>query len=441
MLAIPWWQIGYAAARGLLALVCNPLLYIACACMAWDLHRHSWLERRLFGIRVTKAWRNVGWLWLQGLGAGVLLSVLCAVAGIVVDKPTAWVVSGLSLVFGLLRPRWSATVCSIGFIVLVGVLVQCLPMTWANSVLTEAPWLQHIPVAGWLGLGSLLCFVEALFVWLNRKRFASPLLVMSKRGRTMGGYVARLTYIAPCLALTDGGTVQTAHLSWLPAAWPWLAGSHAAFGLFGFPVVFGFSALYATMKPHEGMNTVAACACLSGLLVGGAAYAAHRYTLWWAVAGALLLWAGRAAAMLITRSRETRSEPLYITSPLGVKVLAVLRASVASAMGIRPGELITHVNQVPVHTAYDFHFAMDQNPAYARLQVLDERGVPRIVGRPVYAGARVKLGIVLVPDLPNHPACSAPAPGLLQTLWLRMAPSGSGRVSDALPDAVPPNGT
>ncbi len=99
----------------------------------------------------------------------------------------------------------------------------------------------------------------------------------------------------------------------------------------------------------------------------------------------------RAAVRRLDRSLEPRFAP----DDRGIRVLYVIRGSLAERLGIRPAELITYVNQAPVHTEYDFHFALGQNPAYARFQVTDERGEPRLVSSPVFEGECHDLGLIL----------------------------------------------
>jgi hypothetical protein len=151
----------------------------------------------------------------------------------------------------------------------------------------------------------------------------------------------------------------------------------------------------------------------------------------WAAVGAILALVAREWGVWAQFLRETRREPLFAPSPDGVRVLATVEGSLAEKMGLRPGEVITQVNQVPVHTAYDLHFALDQNPAYARLHVLDLHGELRMAGKPVYVGERHQLGLIPVPDM-GSPALRLQPGGLFATLsWFLSDEDDGARVSPA----------
>jgi hypothetical protein len=53
---------------------------------------------------------------------------------------------------------------------------------------------------------------------------------------------------------------------------------------------------------------------------------------------------------------------------------------------------------VPVNTPFDLHFAINQNPAFVKLEVMDDQGEIRFVGKPRYTGEHHNLGLILVPD-------------------------------------------
>ncbi|MCL6593448.1 MAG: hypothetical protein K6T31_05685, partial [Alicyclobacillus sp.] len=100
-------------------------------------------------------------------------------------------------------------------------------------------------------------------------------------------------------------------------------------------------------------------------------------------------------------------------------------------------EVITHVNHMPVHSAYDVHFALSQHPAYAKLHVVDQRGELRLAGRAVYDGERVKLGLLLAPSDANAPAYDPVPYGLLETCRLHVRGGKSGLYRSVEANAPP----
>ncbi|MCL6516821.1 PDZ domain-containing protein, partial [Alicyclobacillus sp.] len=257
---------------------------------------------------------------------------------------------------------------------------------------------------------------EALLLALFQTRRLRPVYVLSKRGRAIGAFAMHLAFVLPV---------------WLP-----LAGTSAAAGLpawagAGFtavPAAIGFGGVFAGLPTRR----VLAAVCLRdlgiALLLAAGAFVGRSMGSGWALL-ALWLAVGTAEGVRLWVDRaEAAADPLFAPSPDGVRVLATLPGSLAEAMGLAPGEVITHVNQIPVHTGYDLHFAFDQNPAYARLRVVDPRGEARLVGKPVYDGERVKLGLLLVPEDGQAPCYPSVPCGLLQTVGLR--DPGTGRTPE-----------
>jgi hypothetical protein len=423
--AYDWWQIGRAMWNGLRMLLLNPVLYIGTGLMFLEIYRNSRQERKFFGFRMTRAWRSVVWRWLQALSAGLVASAVSLTVGLSVDVWGVGAVVVVSLLLASIRLRWLASIYGIAVVVAVAQILAALPVPHGPAWLVSL-W-QHLAAqdpADWLAIGALCCLLEAALLGLNRLRGSSPVLVHSKRGRTIGAWISQLGFVVPVLCIQPGNLPVPG----LPWPWPLMGGLvGAAFAggitLAGMPLVIGHSGVYAGLKPERGAGIVAVYSLAIGVLLAADAYVTAHFNSGLAWLGVVLALIGRELAVWHVHWRESLADPLYAPVAGGVKVLAVMSGSVADAMGLQPGEVITHVNQVPVHSTYDLHFAFDQNPAYAKLQVCDARGEIRIVGKPVFTGERAKLGLILAPDTPGLPSYRGRSMGLFQTLYLRVATS------------------
>lgn len=417
--SFPWGQIGHDVASALLILVMNPLLYIGFALILWDFSRNGKFEKKFFGVRVTKSWGTVLSLWLQSIVIGLLLTVACAVVGVVITADEVWFVVGLSLLFGVIRLRFLSPAYSIAtWIVLATLSRFWTPSGWGSTFTSWWNVLSDFHVVSWLALLALACLAEGLVLSLNRNQSAFPVAVLSKRGRSIGGFVVKLAFIAPVLVITPGGDIATAGL---PHAWPWLVGAQSGFSLFALPLLLGHSGLFTTTRPRDGLQRMWQSSLYSGGLLAVVVYVSYQFGAAYCVIGAVLVIASKEWILLRGEQVENRLDPFFTPTPQGVRVLTTVKGSLAHTLGLYPGEIITHVNQVPVHTPYDLHFALDQNPAYAKLRVLDGRGEVRFVGNPVYSGERNKLGLILAPDSYNG-SCFRPLhAGLFQTSYLRLA--------------------
>ncbi|GMA50274.1 hypothetical protein GCM10025857_16310 [Alicyclobacillus contaminans] len=234
-----------------------------------------------------------------------------------------------------------------------------------------------------------------------------------------------------------GGLVfQTAFLAavWIPTAhdaaqlggWRWWQANGDGLTLTAVPLFVGCSLLVTVQPVRRAVVRQAGVHLLLAVcLAGGAAWG-----LWQdapaSLVAAFAVWMVLEGAVILFLRQEQRQDGRYAETPAGVRVLAVVPKSGAAELGLQPGEVITHVNQVPVHSSYDLHFALDQNPAYAKLQVVDTRGEARFVGAPVYDGERHQLGLIAAPSTHMGTGCKRIAPGLFQSLYLRVGPGGGG---------------
>lgn len=422
MLTVSWSQIGYAAQRGLLTLMFNPLLYIGCLLMLLERARAAKQERQLFGARISRVWRPVLGMWLQGIVVGMMVSVLCIAAGVVVTPLDVGVASAATLLLGLVRFRWFSGVYGIGLLLFGSLVLRWLHLKPAHGSPAWLVQLTNVNISSWLVLTAALFLAEAVLLWANRKRRPGPAYVLGKRGRPVGAFLMQWTFMVPVCVLAPGSN-PLPHVSFA-AAWPFLAvpGGVLASGwsLAAIPLFVGYSGFAITTLATERASAAARGAVFAGIVLAADAYAVWRFGTVYGLVGIAVLLFARERTVWRMRRRETIGEPLYASAPNGVRVLATNPGSVADEMGLLPREVITHVNQVAVHSVYDLHFAFAQNPAYAKLQVQDDRGELRFTGKPVYSGSRVQLGLILVPDEATNAMYKRTGSGLFQTLYARV---------------------
>jgi hypothetical protein len=399
-----------------LSLLMNPLLYIGLALTLWDLHKNSRAERELFGIRVTKVWRTVLSRWGQSFAVGLAAALLCLVFGVTVDTWEAWVVSGLCILLAPLRIRFVAVSYAASLLILLslGTTFFHTPTgpKWFASVWTH---LRNLSVQGWLGLISVSFLAESFLLWLNQNNRFAPYVVEGKRGRPIGALLVQLAFVIPIGIVVSGSYGRP---NFAPQAWPFFGTHWTGYSVMALPLVIGMGAVLTTLFPRQAVRRHAGNSLFMAVVIGLDTYLVHRFGSGYAVIGALVAILGREFTVWSINKAENEREPIFSETSEGVKVLGTLPFSLAEAMGLAPGEVITHVNQVPVHSTYDLHFAFEQNPAYAKLRVIDTRGEIRMVGKPVYSGERTKLGLIVAPERVTVQITPPMKCGLLQTLYL-----------------------
>jgi membrane-associated protease RseP (regulator of RpoE activity) len=184
-------------------------------------------------------------------------------------------------------------------------------------------------------------------------------------------------------------------LPWTPLFGEGVA--EAGWAFLPFPVLLGFTDQTLTALPVQKAKRSANWLFLYALVIMAAGIAAHYWEPLLILAALVaagwhegLIWRGR-------REEEARS-PLYVHDDRGLKVLAVLPSSPAQNMNVQPGEIIRKVNGRLVRTKEELHQALQINPAFCKLEIINLDGEPRFANHPIYAGDHHQLGIILCPD-------------------------------------------
>lgn len=417
-------EIGGVLAHGGLALVVNPLLYIGLILIWWERYLTVRRERRLFGTRVSTVWPPVLANWLESVIAGVLLSAACLVVGVAVTPWAVAAVTVLCLALGLVRARLVAAAYAIAILLLAAIAAHQWPHALHGGGVLAATWghLRGVDPVSWLALCAGLFLAEGIVGLLRRGRPASPAYVMGRRGRPFGAMLLQWSVVIPVLSFTPGGLAPP-HPAW--SGWPWAGVVGGGVSLLGMPLMAGFSGLTSCQPPRRLAASVANRSLLIALLLAADAYAVHRFGWVYGFVGAAVALLGREWIRWSAQHHQAVGEPLYTSVPEGVRVLIAVPGSLAAAMALTPGEVVAQINEIPVHTAYDLHFALDQNPAYAKLQVLDVRGEVRFAGKPIYAGERHRLGLIPAPDEHALVSYRHSFAGLYEGLYTRVSSRNS----------------
>lgn len=192
------------------------------------------------------------------------------------------------------------------------------------------------------------------------------------------------------LVPAQGGFV----LPWTP-----LFGGDAGTGymLAALPVLMGFSSVTLGQLPRQK----AVLTSNRLLLYSVALLLLSLLAAWWSpliLLAALFSFLAHEALIWYGNMEESRLSPMFIHPEQGMRVLAVLPDSPATAMGILPGEAIYRVNGVVVNTRAELHQALRINSAFCKLEVRNLQGESKFVQRGMYDGDHHQLGVVLAPD-------------------------------------------
>ncbi len=377
-------------------LMLNPLLYLSVFLIVLENVRQAKVERKMFGVRVTRVWFPLLLRFLKFLLVGIVLTASALALHLSLPWRQIVLVSALSALLAAFRLRFMASIYSIAVWILAAYLATTLHWSLAGI---SGPWRDawlNFSSGTWSATIGLAGIGQVLMTWWCWGDETSPALFRGKRGLCVGGFYTQYVYLLPIAPL---------------------------------PFLTGISYLGATLFPKQ----VRISTLWSGfgmLVAGGGAYALLRFEhLAFApiLLVALYVLVGEVY-LLKLRVRERQLDSLCAPYAEGVTILHTIRGSVARELGLSAGERIVEVNQSTVRSEYELHFALDINPAYVRMKVVDLRGEARLVGKPIYAGERHQIGLLIVSVEDGVFVYRRREVGALSSLyarWGRLTESGS----------------
>lgn len=385
-------MIGHAAWQ----LMTEPFYYAAILFIILLVRRQIFLQRQCFHSKLhagTEAvLASIGW----GLVLGVAVSIVIPFIGMKLSLETLLLLWGIALLLMLVRVRFLCFAYASGVIGIAHGLAALLPQKPEIAVLQ---WfidtVMDADIPSLLALAALTHGAEAWLIRFQGNRMSTPLFVEGKRGKIIGAYSIQGYWPVPLLMLIpvigDGGWT----LPWTPLFGG--AGTGMYWSLIAFPVLIGFSEMTTTMLPQTKARRTASRLLVYAVIVMGLALLSFYVTWFIAIAAALCILL-HEAMLWISRVEEERNMPLFMHDSRGLRVLAILPDSPAEKMGIKAGEFIRKANGIAVRTKEELHQAIQINPAFCKLELMDMSGEIRYATRAVYAGEHHQLGVFLSPD-------------------------------------------
>ncbi|OIN68122.1 hypothetical protein BLD48_02130 [Exiguobacterium sp. KRL4] len=360
----------------------SPILWLAILVSFLLSMRRVKRERNLFRSRTRSKRTDVFETLVPGLVVGLVLSVISLSLKLTVSSEFLMAFTVLTFL-----------------ILLTGVVRFNLPL-WPLVVMAGLTWfvaddridgLSEVSVTHWLLLAVLSLAAELmLLVWRGKKNL-SPSLVLSKRGRYIGGLASNKLWLIPLVVLVPGSSLE----QWIPQ---W------TFPEFVPVVVFlpiGFSFLFTGQLPAQLMRPLVQgrlISFLSAVVLALGAFLTEQAA-WLYGLPALLL----VHIVLHQRTKRwNRSQtPVFLNGKRGVVILGTLPEKPASEMGLVPGEAIYKVNGEFVESEKAFYEAIQRHKPYLRLEVMNHNGDVRFAQRAFYEQDHHDLGIVFVSEPGN----------------------------------------
>jgi len=365
-----------------ISLFASPILWLAVLVSFLLSMRRVKRERNLFRSRTRSKRTDLFETLVPGFVVGLVLSVISVSLTLTVS--TEFLIAFMVLTFLILLTG------VIRFNLPLGPLVLLAGVTWFMTG-DRVDSLRDVTVSDWLLLAALSLGAElVLLIWRGKKNL-SPSLVLSKRGRYIGGLSSNKLWLIPLVVFVPGSSLETLIPQW----------SFPEFVPIVLFLPIGFSFLFTGQLPDQLIRPLIQgrllTFVLSVVLAAGAFLTGQAV---WLYGLPVLLIVHLILHQRIKRLNRSQT-PLFLNGKRGVVILGTLPEKPASEMGLVPGEAIYKVNGEFVESEKSFYEAIQKHKPYLRLEVMNHNGDVRFAQRAFYEKDHHDLGILFVSEPGN----------------------------------------
>ncbi len=251
-------------------------------------------------------------------------------------------------------------------ILLMMINIRFLCFAYAGGILALSSLLLGFPqisVPQILALVAILHMVESFLILAGGHLGAVPAYVKGPEGNVVGGFTLQKFWPIPIVALAvlAGGDVETGveMPAWWPLIKPAVEGDPQNFIYALLPLVagLGYGDFAIARSPVEKSRLSALFLGIYSLslLVLAVLAGQSRIVAFFA---ALFSPLGHEAVIYIGKRIELKGKPLYVPSEQGLRVMDVLPGGPAWRSGLRPGDVITAVNEIKPQNNAEFRYLM-----------------------------------------------------------------------------------
>lgn len=419
-MSFPWGAILSQILTAFIQALMQPFFWIVIVLIWLQNRRMLKIKEGLFGLRDSTL-RLVLTAIGFGIIGGLLGSVLMVVLGISLNDLGILFLWVIAVLLMLINPRF---LC---FSYAGGILALC-------SLLTGYPKL-NIPAL--MGLVAVLHLIESLLILASGHIDPLPVYVRNRFGRVVGAFNLQKFWPIPLVVVamvTVAQQGQAGDFIRMPDWWPLLKplgalSAQAAYGILPVIAALGYGELAVTCLPRERVRLTSLHLALFSLVLLGLAVLA-AYAPQATILAALFAPLGHEVVIHVGQRSELQGQPRFVPPARGVMVLDVLEGSPSKQAGLRSGDVILSIGDIPVNSRAELVYALElfgpsfeieyqQEPGRLKRArtTVDRNGSPGLAGR---------FGVIPVPEPGDPPTVDIATTSLLQRIAHRLFRNSTG---------------
>ncbi|UJL45325.1 PDZ domain-containing protein [Virgibacillus sp. NKC19-16] len=382
------WLIEFAKGIGMFFF--NPLVYWSLLLIVLAGYRRIKRERMDFGSKVFDVfseWKNT---WGTSIIAGIAVSIITLVAGIVFTYETILLLSIVLIVLSLtLRFTMLSASYTIGVTYL---LLLFLPFILENQTYIDTNLFSSANFTGLSILLGLFLIVEAILLGRIKRNETYPELVKGSRGGWIGQHHVKKLSIIPFFTLVPAGMITP-----IAPFWPYFSLGEESFSILLVPFVVGFDYTVRGSLPQKAAKKLAKLVMLLGLIIIALAVSSI-FVSGLSLVAILMAILGKEYINYRHRMKDRTSSAYFHRTDNGLKVLGLMPGTPAERLDIFVGETIVKVNGVNISSVDAFYQALQAAGTSFKLGLLDDAGEIRFVQSVLYEGEHHELGIIFTTE-------------------------------------------
>lgn len=347
-------------------IIFHPIFWVVLFLVATQYKKQAKIEKRALGIvRSSLIGKTVN-STIFGLLGGIIGSAIMIGLGVSIDSQGIIYLWPIAIALFMINARY-------------------LCFSYAGGLLSLFSLIFGFPdidVPGLMALVAILHLVESFLIFMNGSKDSIPIVVNRGEGQYVGGYSFHRFWPIPIIIMTAmlSSQVPPSTQIQMPNWWPLIKPSGTlgmrrdlTFIIMTVVAALGYGDMALTQEPKVKVRKSAFRLSVYSLMLLILSIISSQMDLFKWIAA---LFAPLAHEFLIIygQKEERKGRPLFTIPPRGVRLLEVLKGSASDKMGLKRGDLVHSLNNMPINKEEDISLILNTYPKFIWIEGEDIKG-------------------------------------------------------------------